>query len=83
MSPGPISDSYQGPPDLTAISPEPSMPWGIQKLVLENKRLRAALEPFAREADKYMPAEGDDEYSAWDSRFKIGELRRARNALTK
>jgi hypothetical protein len=33
--PGPISDSYQGPPDGLAIPHEPSMPWGIQKHAIE------------------------------------------------
>jgi hypothetical protein len=30
MAPGPISDSYQGPPDGLAIPHESSLPWSIE-----------------------------------------------------
>lgn len=52
--PGPVSDSYQGPPDLEAIPYEPSMPWGIQVLVNENRQLRAALIQMVEEKCDYM-----------------------------
>ncbi len=41
-----------------------------------------ALEPFAFEAQNYEPDEGDDNDTAWDSDFKVGQLRRAAAALT-
>jgi hypothetical protein len=47
----------------------------------EIERLRAALEPFAKEADRYEPNEGDDDVRAWGSSFPICYLRRARDAL--
>jgi len=47
----------------------------------EIERLRAALEPFAKEADRYEPNEGDDDVRAWGSSFPIYYLRRARDAL--
>lgn len=42
---------------------------------------REALEPFAKEAFRYEPPEGDDDMNAWDSRFTIGQLRRAAAAI--
>ena len=64
----------------------------IEQLNLENTRLkaeverlraelRAALKPFAAEAEAYDPPEGDDAQIAWASRFTCGNLRDARNAL--
>ena len=53
-------------------------------LLDERDRLRAALEPFAREADRYEPDEGDDRDRMWDTdgcTLRIGDLRRARAAL--
>lgn len=44
--------------------------------------LEAALKPFADEAERYDPDEGDSHYVAWASDFLIGSLRRARAALT-
>jgi hypothetical protein len=35
MAPGPISDSYQGPPDGLAIPHESSLPWSIEKRAIE------------------------------------------------
>jgi len=46
------------------------------------ERLRAALEPFAKVADRYDPDEGDDLQVAWDWSPTIGMLRRARAART-
>lgn len=44
--------------------------------------LRAALEPFAKEADRYDPLEGDDGLPIWgEHSITIGDLRRARSAL--
>lgn len=43
----------------------------------EIERLREALTPFAKEAFRYEPPEGDDDMKAWDSQFSIGQLRRA------
>ena len=50
-------------------------------LVAERDRLREALKPFADEAERYEPDEGDDRHVAWSSPFSIGALRRARSAL--
>lgn len=52
----------------------------IEKLRAENERLRAALKPFAVEAEAYDPPEGDDAEPAWASRFTCGNLRDARKA---
>jgi hypothetical protein len=45
--------------------------------------VKAALEPFAKEADRYDPDEGDDGQFAWANSggVTIGMLRRAREAL--
>jgi len=44
--------------------------------------LEAALMPFAEQAERYDPDEGDDLQSAWDSGgITIGDLRRARAVL--
>lgn len=45
------------------------------------KVLEKELEPFAKEAERYEPDEGDDDQIAWASDFTIGLLRRARAAL--
>jgi hypothetical protein len=50
------------------------------ELLEENLRMRTALEPFAKEADRYEPDEGDDDVRAWGSSFPICYLRRARQA---
>jgi len=47
----------------------------------EITRLRAALEPFAKAADRYDPDENDGFQEAWDWTPTIGMLRRARAAL--
>ena len=49
----------------------------------ERGRLREALRPFADEAERYDPDEGDDRDVAWVSDFPIGALRRARSAIAK
>lgn len=41
-----------------------------------------ALEPFAKEADRYEPDEADDHLPAFDSSISIGCLRRARSAAS-
>lgn len=43
--------------------------------------LEKALKPFADEAERYEPDEGDDSTTAWATSFDIGYLRRARAAL--
>lgn len=53
----------------------------IARHLEEIERLRRALEPFAKQAERYEPNEGDEDYRAWDSLFKIGDLRRARQAI--
>lgn len=55
----------------------------VEILEAENKRLREALTPFAKEAARYDPPDGDGIYTAWDSAFKIDDLRRAAAALEK
>ena len=47
----------------------------------ENEALREALKPFADEAKRYDPPEGEGGDPAWASSFNIGQLRAARNAL--
>lgn len=47
----------------------------------EREKLRKALKPFAFEADRYDPDEGDGLHRAWDSLFLIKQLRAARTAL--
>jgi hypothetical protein len=42
-----------------------------------------ALEPFADVAQFYDPPEGDDHEDAWDHEFTMGNLRRARSALSR
>lgn len=54
----------------------------VNDLITEIERLQAALKPFAKEADRYDPDEGDDDRPAWDTQFTIGVFRRARAALT-
>lgn len=44
--------------------------------------LRKALEPFAAEADRYEPDEGDGDHPAWDTTVTIGNLRAARSLLS-
>ncbi len=53
----------------------------IAELEAERDRLKAALKPFADEADKYEPDEDDDGMEAWASGFTVGDLRAARAAL--
>lgn len=48
----------------------------------EITKLREALEPFARDADRYDPDDEDGLDEAFASHFLIGDLRRARAALT-
>lgn len=43
--------------------------------------LRESLRPFATAAETYEPDEGDDYVDAWDTKFTIGDLRRAARAL--
>ena len=45
------------------------------------KAAEEALKPFANEAARYEPDEGDGVNIAWDSRFTIGNLRAAAAAL--
>jgi hypothetical protein len=58
------------------------------ELIVERDTARAALtaaevalKPFADEADRYEPDEGDGDHPAWDTTITIGDLRRARAAL--
>lgn len=46
------------------------------------EKLEAALRPFAEEAARYEPPEGDDEQLLWgEFKLTIGSLRRARAAF--
>lgn len=47
----------------------------------EVTRLREALEPFAKEAPKYDPPEGDDDHLPFGVNITIGNLRRARTEI--
>lgn len=49
----------------------------IRDLQQQLSTAREALEPFAKEAFRYDPPEGDDDFKAWSSEFTIGQLRRA------
>jgi len=50
---------------------------------VEIERLREALHPFAVQADGYDPPENDDDCEpAFASFFSVGDLRRARKALS-
>jgi len=53
----------------------------IRLLEQQLKTAREALEPFAKEAFRYEPPEGDDDMNAWDSQFTIGQLRSAAAAI--
>ena len=44
--------------------------------------LLKALQPFAKEADRFDPVENDDHFLTWGTTFTIGDLRRARSALS-
>ena len=69
------------PADLTRAPVAPDWPTRCAALEAENAQLRRELEPLAREAERYDPPEGDGTENlleAWDSRFTIGHLRRAR-----
>lgn len=59
-------------------------PTAVLALLDELTALRAkvksqaeALRPFAAEAKRYEPNEGDNDLKAWSSQFTIGDLRRA------
>lgn len=59
----------------------------VETLRAEVKRLREALEPFAREADAYSDLDADDdhqrlEWGAGSTEYTVGDLRRARKALS-
>ena len=49
-------------------------------LALSSIAMREALKPFAVEARRYDPPEGDNDLKAWSSQFTIGDLRRAAEA---
>lgn len=44
-------------------------------------QLEAALRPFAKEADRYDPDDGDGDLPAWDTQVLTKDLRNARAAL--
>jgi hypothetical protein len=50
---------------------------------VSQQEVRKALEPFANAANAYDPLEGDDHLEAWASKFKLGELRAARDLLNR
>ena len=55
-----------------------------ESLIRERDEARKALEPFARQADRYDPLEGDDDHPLWGAhQITIGEVRRAREVLSK
>jgi len=50
-------------------------------LKLDLDEARRALEPFAKQADRYDPVEGDDDHPLWGAHtLTIGDVRRARSA---
>ena len=56
----------------------------VAELRAENARLREALEPFAKRAERYDPDEADDGEPDWSTAspsIRIGDLRRARSEL--
>jgi hypothetical protein len=54
----------------------------IAALTSQLTEAREALRPFAKHADQYDPPESDDAEAAFASAFFIGQLRRARAALS-
>jgi uncharacterized protein with von Willebrand factor type A (vWA) domain len=49
--------------------------------IRERDEARKALEPFAKQADRYDPVEGDDDHPLWGAHtLTIGDVRRARSA---
>jgi len=49
--------------------------------IRERDEARKALEPFAKQADRYDPVEGDDDHPLWGAHtLTIGDVRRARIA---
>ena len=63
------------------LSDERDYAWSeVEKQRAEIEQLRAALKPFAAEAEVYDPPEGDDAETAWFSLFTCGNLRDARKA---
>ena len=54
----------------------------IDRLTARVKELEEALKPFAEAAHRYDPEEGDDLMDAWDWSATLGQLRKARAALT-
>lgn len=63
------------PPTALALVEE------IERLQADNARMREALKPFADEAIKYDPEEGDDDDLPFGINIVVGDLRRARAAL--
>ena len=53
----------------------------IRELEDRVKALEEALKPFADEAIRYEPHEDDNNDTAWDSDFTVGDLRRAAAAV--
>lgn len=54
----------------------------VESLIHERDEARKALEPFAAQADRYDPLEGDDDHPLWGAhQITIGEVRRARSVL--
>ena len=53
----------------------------IRELEARVKALEEALKPFADEAIRYEPHEDDNNDTAWDSDFTVGDLRRAAAAV--
>lgn len=63
------------------VTPE-SLATFIPELIARVERAEKALKVFADQAGKYDPDEGDNDFWAFDSEFTIGDLRRARSAIT-
>lgn len=52
-----------------------------EKAEAERDALKEALKPFADEAFRYEPDDGDSDLPIWDCQLTLGNLRTARSAL--
>ena len=66
-------------PDAASLIGEAAA--AIERLLAERDEARKALRPFADMAGDYDPDDGDGNELAWLEHPKIGDLRRARQAL--
>jgi len=70
-----VFDQLHGPLSIAAFEAK------VATLTARIERLEAALKPFADEAVKYEPDEGDSEELIWDISLTLGHLRNARREL--